>query len=177
MTLANPDIAAVALNVPLDKLFHYRIPHHLRPTLKVGHRVRVPFGPRGMRIGVCVRITDQSPVSELKSIAEIVGENPAFERAMLDLTRWMADYYAFPWGQALNAALPAGFDPEAPAPALTTVRSDLTADLLAQRRRRSARKPRARPESSGSSRMLTEKWFRVSSAAKQRPTRLSCRRS
>ena len=27
---------------------------------------------------------------------------------MLELTRWMADYYACSWGQALDAAVPAG---------------------------------------------------------------------
>ena len=33
---------------------------------------------------------------------------PLIDARMLELTRWMADYYACSWGQALDAAVPAG---------------------------------------------------------------------
>ena len=33
---------------------------------------------------------------------------PLIDSKMLALTRWMADYYACSWGQALDAVVPAG---------------------------------------------------------------------
>src|SRR5262249_29159481 len=38
----------------------------------------------------------------------ILDPSPLIDHGMLELTRWVADYYACSWGQALDAAVPAG---------------------------------------------------------------------
>ena len=38
--------AEVAVAVPVDRLFTYRVPESLRAEAVPGRRVRVPFGPR-----------------------------------------------------------------------------------------------------------------------------------
>lgn len=78
--------------------------------LEPGRRVRVPLG-RGNRsvIGYCVAL-ENKPASgrKLKPITAVLDRQPLLSPAMLRLTRWMADYYLCPWGQVLEAVVPAG---------------------------------------------------------------------
>jgi primosomal protein N' (replication factor Y) len=78
--------------------------------LEVGRRVSVPLG-RGDRsvVGYCVALENKSAGGrKLKSIAAVIDEHPLLTPAMLRLTRWMAEYYFCPWGQVLEAVVPAG---------------------------------------------------------------------
>ncbi|HEX6960315.1 MAG TPA: primosomal protein N' [Lacipirellula sp.] len=75
-----------------------------------GRRVSVPFG-RGDRtkIAYCVEVATQpTSARRLKSISNVIDAQSLLSPAMLRLTRWMADYYLSPWGQVLEAVLPAG---------------------------------------------------------------------
>ena len=82
-------------------------------TIQPGQRVRVPLG-RGNRLatGYCVRVDGGAaggPRSrELKDVVEVLDPVPLIDARMLELTRWMADYYVCSWGQALDSAVPAG---------------------------------------------------------------------
>ena len=44
----------------------------------------------------------------IKELVEVLDPIPLIDARMLELTRWMAEYYACSWGQALDAAVPAG---------------------------------------------------------------------
>jgi primosomal protein N' (replication factor Y) len=102
-------IAAVALNLPLDKTFDYLIPDPLRGQVVVGGRVKVAFGNRRNVLGYCVELKDESPLPEadLKEITRSLDREPLFAPLMLKLARWIADYYQCSLGEALHAALPA----------------------------------------------------------------------
>ena len=74
----------------------------------------MPLG-KGNRltIGYCVSVDASSHprVSirrKLKDVAEVLDPVPLIDAKMLELTRWMAEYYVCSWGQALDAAVPAG---------------------------------------------------------------------
>ena len=75
--------------------------------------MRVPLG-RGDRlsVGYCVRVDAQPPAgldpARIKDVVEVLDPLPLIDAKMLELTRWLADYYACSWGQALDAAVPAG---------------------------------------------------------------------
>ncbi len=101
--------AQVALNLPVADAFDYAVPPHLRERLRPGLRVRVPFRSRTLT-GYCVRLLDAPTIdpARVKDIVDIVDAEPLVDAAMLELTRWVADYYACSWGEALEAALPAG---------------------------------------------------------------------
>jgi primosomal protein N' (replication factor Y) len=105
--------AGVVLNRPVDQVFTYRIPALLRDHVRPGTRVRVPLGKGNAPVvGYCVRIDDQ-PIeavepSRLKDVLDVLDHPPLIDAAMLELTRWMASYYACSWGQALDAVVPAG---------------------------------------------------------------------
>jgi primosomal protein N' (replication factor Y) len=105
--------AGVVFNRPVDQVFTYRVPAHLRATIGPGQRLRVPLG-RGNQpaIGYCVRLDGALPEGvergRLKDVVEVLDDPPLIDPAMLELTRWMAGYYACTWGQALDAVVPAG---------------------------------------------------------------------
>lgn len=98
-------VAEVAVNAPVDKLFHYEIPDRLRGALEIGHRVLVPFGGR-VATGVCVGFPAEAQVPRLKPIREILHPECRFSPHLLDLTRWIARYYRSSWGEVLETALP-----------------------------------------------------------------------
>ncbi len=78
--------------------------------LEPGRRVRVPLG-RGNRsvVGYCVAVEHKpSGGRKLKSITAVLDRQPLLSSAMIRLTRWMSEYYLCPWGQVLEAVVPAG---------------------------------------------------------------------
>jgi primosomal protein N' (replication factor Y) (superfamily II helicase) len=106
-TVEETTIAEVAVNAPLRRVFHYRIPPEILPRLLRGHRVLIPFGGR-TTTGVCVGFPGEAPVKELKPIREILHPDCRFDEHLLALTEWIAGYYHAPWGEVLEAALPPG---------------------------------------------------------------------
>jgi primosomal protein N' (replication factor Y) len=103
----------VVFNRPIEEALTYRVPARLSRTIQPGQRVRVPLG-RGDRltVGYCVLVERRSPANleppHIKEVAEVLDPLPLIDHKMLELTRWMADYYACSWGQALEAVVPAG---------------------------------------------------------------------
>jgi len=87
----------VALNLPLTKNFHYRIPEHLKSSVEVGKRVLVPLGKR-KATGYVVRVTQKPEVSEVKDIVDVLDDQPLFTAQHLSFYQWISDYYFFPLG-------------------------------------------------------------------------------
>jgi primosomal protein N' (replication factor Y) len=108
--------AGVVFNRPVDQVFSYRIPPGLLAKVVPGQRVRVEFG-RGSSpvVGYCVRLDDFAEVdpTKIKDVIDVVDDPPLVDQAMLDLTRWIAGYYACAWGQALDSVVPAGVKKQA----------------------------------------------------------------
>ncbi len=111
--VAGGTYAGIVFNRPIEQVFTYRVPVRLGTMIRPGQRVRVPLG-RGdkLAIGYCVRIEDQAPdgldLTRIKDVVEILDTTPLIDHRMLELTKWLAEYYACSWGQALDAAVPAG---------------------------------------------------------------------
>jgi len=105
--------AGVVFNRPVDQVFTYAVPGRLRGLVRPGSRVKVPLG-RGNTpaVGYCVRVEDGPGAGvapgRIKEVLEAIDDPPLIDAAMLDLTRWIASYYACSWGQALDAVVPAG---------------------------------------------------------------------
>jgi len=99
-----PEILRVALDVPLDRLFDYLNDGHV---VEVGQRVVVPFGPR-KQVGLVVAKTDSSdfPLEKLKPIISAFHEETPLDAESFALLKFCADYYQYPFGQALLSSLP-----------------------------------------------------------------------
>lgn len=99
-------VAHVALPVPLPRTFDYLLPEG--GVAKAGCRVCVPFGKQQERVGIVVSVSDHSelPLDELKSVIEILDNEPIFSPSIWRLLLWAADYYHHPLGDVLFHALP-----------------------------------------------------------------------
>ena len=76
--------------------------------MQIGARVRVPFGPRRL-IGTVVQWPALPPDEgvELKPIESVLRDpRRRLTPQVLELTRFLADYYLCSWGEAIEAALP-----------------------------------------------------------------------
>jgi primosomal protein N' (replication factor Y) (superfamily II helicase) len=100
-----PEFCDVALPVPLDIVFTYRIPAEAEPV--VGGRVLVPFRQKRMT-GIVVELHDRKPTVETKSILSVLDSEPVLNDQLLQLGRWIADYYLAPVGEVFRTMLPLG---------------------------------------------------------------------
>jgi len=107
MSSRNKSIAEVALPLPLAETFHYTIPPQLKGSVKPGMRVTVPF-QRRVLTGYVVGMLQHSTVEKLRPIADVPDALTTFDTHMLDLTRWVSEYYFCSWGEALACAAPPG---------------------------------------------------------------------
>jgi primosomal protein N' (replication factor Y) (superfamily II helicase) len=96
----------VALPLPVFHTFTYRVPEADRERAVPGARVLVPF-QRRERIGWIDRVESETEVPRVREIHGVIDESPTAPRALLELCRWIADYYIAPLGQVIRTALPA----------------------------------------------------------------------
>ena len=103
-------IATVVFAAPPFGPYDYRIGEPYLQSIHPGQRLQVPLGAGNRALtGYCIHVeTRRGRFPRLKTIKSIVDEQPLVSRQMLELTRWMADYYICHWGQVLDAVVPAG---------------------------------------------------------------------
>jgi len=98
-----PEFCDVAVPVPLDMVFTYRVPADVAPV--VGGRVLVPFRQQRMT-GIVVELHDRKPSVTTKSILALLDTTPVLDAQLLQLGRWIADYYLAPLGEVFRTMLP-----------------------------------------------------------------------
>ncbi|MBL9138257.1 MAG: primosomal protein N' [Verrucomicrobiales bacterium] len=98
-------IARVALDLALGKEFDYLVPPELEAEVEVGRRVKVPFGQREV-LGNIVAIPESSPHAHLRPLVKLLGRQAQLTPEVLELARWIADYYCCPVETALKSVLP-----------------------------------------------------------------------
>ena len=97
--------ADVALPVPLDQPFTYRLPTTLHHRVRVGSRVLVPFGSRKLT-GMVLATHMNSPAGVVKEALRLLDEEPVLEEHLIWLGRWIASYYCAPIGEVLRVMTP-----------------------------------------------------------------------
>jgi primosomal protein N' (replication factor Y) len=96
----------VALPVPLDQTFTYAV-NGVVPV--EGARVIVPFS--GQRLmGVVVRVHDDAPAEdfEIKRVQQVLDDAAVLPVELMELAKWIAQYYVAPLGEVLRGMLPLG---------------------------------------------------------------------
>ncbi len=98
-------IICVALDVPLSTLFDYFVNDDSQP--EIGQRVVVPFGNKQL-VGVVMERTISSELSaeRIKPVTQLLGDVPPLPLELLSLMRFCSDYYHYPLGMTVLAALP-----------------------------------------------------------------------
>jgi primosomal protein N' (replication factor Y) len=98
-----PEFCDVAVPVPLDMVFTYRVPADATPV--VGGRVLVPFRQQ-RTTGIVVELHDRKPSVTIKNIFSVLDPAPVLDEQLLRLGRWIADYYLAPLGEVFRTMLP-----------------------------------------------------------------------
>jgi len=107
--------ASIAVPIPLRQLLTYRIPDDWTEVPPAGARVRVPLGSRQV-VATVVESDAAAPEAGLsvKPIAEHLSGDPMLPPDLLELTRFVSDYYLCSWGEAIETALPPQLPPVRP---------------------------------------------------------------
>jgi primosomal protein N' (replication factor Y) len=108
-----PLFCDVALAVPLDMVFTYAIPPGM--DVVVGGRVLVPFRQQRLS-GVVAGLHDRAPQAvtsainasaiKIKKVIEALDVVPVLDQHLLNLGKWIADYYLAPIGEVFRTMLP-----------------------------------------------------------------------
>jgi len=106
-------IARVALPVPIDSLFDYRVPEDLDVQAQPGHRVQVAFAGRPLVGVICERLLEGEidPRANLSTVQGTIDAKPVLSVSMMRMLREAAAEILCPVGLALTAALPRGSAP------------------------------------------------------------------
>ncbi|MDX6557873.1 MAG: hypothetical protein QOF72_922 [Blastocatellia bacterium] len=110
-----PLYAQVAFPVHLSKTFTYRLPQSIQQVARVGSRVVARLGAKpltGYIVALLPHLRAGTSLveSEIKEVQELLDVDPPLTSEILEITHWVADYYAAPWGEVMRAALPAGIN-------------------------------------------------------------------
>ena len=94
----------VALPLPIPRTFTYRVPGGALP----GTRVRVGFGKRklqGVIVGPGAAASEN--LATIRDVDALLETTPSYTADVLELCRWLSDYYVLPRGHVLRTAVPA----------------------------------------------------------------------
>ena len=94
----------VALPVPLDRSYTYKLGDF---DAEIGARVLVHFAGQRL-VGFVVRTHDEAPPPEieLKPVERVLDQAALLSPELLNLGRWVAEYYCAPVGEVLRGMVP-----------------------------------------------------------------------
>ena len=99
-----PLFCEVALPVPLDRTFTYAVGCGIE--VMRGARVIVPFRNEKL-VGVVMELHSRAPEDfDAKPIETLMDQEPLLSEDLLELARWIAQYYLAPMGEVLRGMLP-----------------------------------------------------------------------
>lgn len=102
----------VILPLPLEGVFTYAVSDEMAAQVQDGVRVVVPFNKSKRYTAIVVKMHDKKPDFEVRSVLQVLDNQPIVLAQQLKLWQWISDYYLSPLGEVMNAALPAGLKNE-----------------------------------------------------------------
>ena len=100
-------LISVAVPVPFLDLLTYNVPDSMAVP-PIGARVRVPVGTRTLTGCVVEHDALIEEGTDAKNIVEALDREPLLPASVVELCRWVADYYVAGIGDALAVAMPPG---------------------------------------------------------------------
>jgi len=111
--------AEVAIPLNVFQTFTYALPVSFAAQAKAGARVLVPFGKQLLTAYIVdlhetlEEAGQEADSYDVKEVEELFDTEPLVTAEMLELAKWIADYYYAPWGEVIKCCLPAGINAEA----------------------------------------------------------------
>ena len=101
-------IARVVVNVSaVSGVFDYQLPAELIDRVQVGCLVTVPFGSQTVQ-AIILDLISESPIAELKKVADLLDEQPVVTAQQIQLAAWMAGTYYASMADCLQLMIPPG---------------------------------------------------------------------
>lgn len=100
----------VAVPVHLYDCFDYMLSAEQYALAEPGARVAVSFGRQNLVGLITEKLAPDAPLNpeiKLKTITELLDEQPILDPKVLTLLTWAAQYYQFPLGEVMQTAIPA----------------------------------------------------------------------
>ena len=98
----------VLLPLPLEGLFTYAVPKEIEAQVRFGMRLVVPLGRSKTYVALAIKVHEEKPSFNVKSVLEVMDDEPVLTESQFKLWKWIADYYMSPLGEVYNAAMPLG---------------------------------------------------------------------
>ncbi len=100
-------VVRVAVNCPLDKTYSYFVPNEFEEIVKKGSIVEVPLGAGNRKYrGICIDVSEEKWESTLKPILNVLSEGPIVDDNLIELGKWISEYYVAPIGMVFDAMIP-----------------------------------------------------------------------
>lgn len=99
----------------IDRPFTYSIPDELKEKLKIGQRVKVPFGKGNrLKVGYVVSLLESIEPQKyrLKAIKEVVDEESLLNEEQLEMIQFIVAFYGTSYAAAIDVVLPPGLKDE-----------------------------------------------------------------
>jgi len=97
--------ANIVINRPIEGPFTYSIQESLKDDVEIGSVVEVSFGNETV-IGYVVGVSDKCDIEKVKPLNRVIDKTLSVDPKMLELTKWISEYYYCSWGEAISAAIP-----------------------------------------------------------------------
>ncbi len=97
--------ARVIIDRAIRRELDYAIPEMLSERLSVGARVRVPFRDR-RALATVVALLEETNAKGIREIDAVIGEGPTLSESLLELARWISNYYCCPIETVMRSLLP-----------------------------------------------------------------------
>src|SRR5436853_224619 len=97
--------ARVIIDRAIRRELDYAIPEPLSARVGIGARVRVPFRDR-RALATVVALLEETNAKGIREIEAVIGEGTTLSEPLLELARWIANYYCSPIEAVMRSLLP-----------------------------------------------------------------------
>src|SRR5213075_208573 len=97
--------ARVIIDRAIRRELDYAIPERLSARVGIGARVRVPFRDR-RALATVVALLEETNAKGIREIEAVIGEGPTLSESLLELARWISNYYCCPIETVMRSLLP-----------------------------------------------------------------------
>jgi len=94
----------LSLRIPTTRLYTYSVPQHIKENL-VGKRVLILIKQK-RSVGWVIEEVEKPDIAEIKEIITVLDDEPIISPELIDLAKWMAEYYLSGLSEALNLFIP-----------------------------------------------------------------------
>src|ERR1700746_463876 len=97
--------ARVIIDRAIRRELDYAVPESLGAWVGVATRVRVPFRDR-RALATVVALLEETKAKGVREIEAVIGEGPTLSGPLLELARWISNYYCCPIETVMRSLLP-----------------------------------------------------------------------